>query len=149
MFVVCEKWMETRKDCYIDRSSCSTIAVLLPHLGWVAQPWSTEGRKALSLQAGSHFSILSPTDSNRPGTWLYYFLKSTCFHCSSAYLHMCISWLIDGQYITNESYLISITNILSHARTLNAMVIVLAIRVWMLDKAACVHKPKALIHTHK
>ena len=43
--------------------------------------------------AGSHFGILSSTDSNRPGTWLYYFLTSNCFRWSSAYLHMCISWL--------------------------------------------------------
>ena len=43
--------------------------------------------------AGSRFGILSPTDSNRLGTWLYYFLMPTCFHCSSAYLHRCISWL--------------------------------------------------------
>ena len=25
--------------------------------------------------AGSHFGIVSPTDSNHPGTWLYYFLR--------------------------------------------------------------------------
>ena len=43
--------------------------------------------------AGSHFGILSPTDSNRPGTWLYYFLISTCFRCSSVYLLRYISWL--------------------------------------------------------
>ena len=42
---------------------------------------------------GSHFGILSPTDSNHPGTWLYYFLMPTCFCCSSTYLHRCISWL--------------------------------------------------------
>ena len=40
--------------------------------------------------AGSHFVILSPTDSNHLGTWLFYFLTSTCFRCSSAYLHRCI-----------------------------------------------------------
>ena len=62
-------------------------------LAWVAQPWVTEGRKALSLQAGSHAGILSPPVSNRTGTWLYYFLMSTCFRCSSAYLYRCISWL--------------------------------------------------------
>ena len=27
------------------------------------------------------------------GTWLYNCLTSTCFCCSSAYLHRCISWL--------------------------------------------------------
>ena len=42
---------------------------------------------------GSYFGILSPSDSNRPGTWLYHFLMPTCFRCSSAYLHWCISWL--------------------------------------------------------
>ena len=31
--------LETRTDCYIDP------AVLLSHLGWVAQPWATEGPK--------------------------------------------------------------------------------------------------------
>ena len=45
--------------------------------------------------AGSHFGNLSPTDSNSPGTWFYYFLTSTCFRCSSAYLHRCISWLTE------------------------------------------------------
>ena len=43
--------------------------------------------------AGSHFGILSPTASNRLGTWLYYCRTPTCFRCSSAYLHLCISWL--------------------------------------------------------
>ena len=70
-----------------------TIAALFSHLGWVAQPWVTGGRKSLGLQAGSHYGILSPTDSNRLGTWLYYCLTSTCFRCSFAYLHRCISWL--------------------------------------------------------
>ena len=42
MFVVCEKWMETRTDCYIDPSSSSPIAALLSHLG---QPGVTKGPK--------------------------------------------------------------------------------------------------------
>ena len=45
--------LETGTDSYIDS------AVLLSHLGWVAQPWVTEG--PLSA-AGSQFGILSPTD---------------------------------------------------------------------------------------
>ena len=58
--------LETGTDCYIDLlSSSSAIAAILSHLGWVAQPWVTEDRKAFSLQAGSHAGILSPTDSNR------------------------------------------------------------------------------------
>ena len=49
--------------------------------------------------AGSHFGILSPTESNRQGTWLHYFLKLTCFRCSSAYIHRCISWLAAGSRV--------------------------------------------------
>ena len=44
------RWGQT---AILTPSSSSTIAALLSHLGWVAQLWVTEGRKALSLQAGS------------------------------------------------------------------------------------------------
>ena len=37
MFHVCERWVETSTDSNIDP------VVLLSHLGWVAQPWVTEG----------------------------------------------------------------------------------------------------------
>ena len=41
-----------------------TIAALLSHSGWAAQPWDTEGPRPPS-GAGSHSAvILSPTDSN-------------------------------------------------------------------------------------
>ena len=91
---MCEKWVETRTDCSID-----PVFISRPYqhfffiVAGVAQPGVTEDRKVLSLQAGSQAGILSPTDSNRPGTWLYYFLTYTCFRCSSTYLYMCISWL--------------------------------------------------------
>ena len=90
LLCVRNEWRQGR-TAILTQVLLSTIAALLPHLGWVAQPWVTEGRKALSLHAGSHAGILSLTDSNCPGTWLYYFLMSTCFCCSSAYLHRCIS----------------------------------------------------------
>ena len=89
MFVVCEKWVETETDCYIDpnssldhssTSSASWLGLLNQGSVRVQSPQSA---------AGSHFGILSPTDSNRPGTWLYYFLTSTCFRCSSTYLLRC------------------------------------------------------------
>ena len=42
-----------------------TIAALLSHSGWAAQPWFTESSSPLS-GAGSHSAgILSPTDSSR------------------------------------------------------------------------------------
>ena len=81
MFFVCEKWVETETDCYIDPSSSSTKAALLPHLGWVAQPWVTEGFAALSLQAGSHFGFLSTTDSNHPEHLVILYLGYLKFHC--------------------------------------------------------------------
>ena len=93
MFVVCEKWVETRTDCYIDPSSS------LDHSSYSFVSWlGLLNRGSLRAQsplsgAGSPFGILSPTVSNHPGTWLYYFQTSTCFHCSSTYLHWCISWL--------------------------------------------------------
>ena len=46
-----------------------TIAALLSHTGWAAQPWVTEGSSPLS-GAGSHSAgILSPTDSNSNWNW--------------------------------------------------------------------------------
>ena len=65
---------------------------------WLGCPTVGHWRpQALSLQADSHagsqFGILSPTDSDRLCAWVYYFLPPTCFRCSSAYLHRCISWL--------------------------------------------------------
>ena len=70
----------------------STIAALLPHLGLVAQLWVTEGPKPSVCR---WFSIrhLVPNWLKPSVCWLYYCLTSTCFHCSSAYLHRCISWL--------------------------------------------------------
>ena len=73
-------------------SSSSTIAALLPHLGLVAQPWIIEGRKALSLQTGSHAGILSPTDSNRPGHLVIFLLD--------VHLRLLIDGSVKGQYIT-------------------------------------------------
>ena len=33
------------------------------------------------------------------GTWLYNWQTSTCFRCSSAYLHRCISWLTARSWV--------------------------------------------------
>ena len=74
-----------------------TIAALLSHSDWVAQPWSLRAPKPLSA-ADSHSGILSPTGFNsnwlKPSvSWLYFCFTPTCFRCSSAYLYRCISWL--------------------------------------------------------
>ena len=105
MFLVCERWVETRMDCYFDPSSSSTIAALLSHLSWVAQPWVTEGCKVLSLQAGSHAGILSPTDSNHPGHLVillsHTHLLPLFFHLFTQ-VHLLIDSSVEGQYITTE-----------------------------------------------
>ena len=77
--------LEMGTDCYI------LTQVLLTNHG------SLRAQSPLSA-TGSHFGILSPTDSNsnwlKPSvSWLYFCLMPTCFRCSSAYLHSCISWL--------------------------------------------------------
>ena len=85
--------LETGTDCYIepslsrDHSSTSSSSWLV-----LLNRWSLRAQSPLSA-AGSHFDILSPTDSNRQCTWSYCCLTSTCSRCSFAYLHRCISWL--------------------------------------------------------
>ena len=44
-----------------------TIATLLPHPCWVAQPWVTECSSPLSGAVSHSVGILSATDSNCPG----------------------------------------------------------------------------------
>ena len=92
MLVVCKRWVETRTDCYLDPSSSSTIAALLSHLCWVAQPWATEDPKPSVCRLLSIWHLVS--NWLKPSVcWLYYCLTPTCFRCSSAYLHRCISEL--------------------------------------------------------
>ena len=65
-----------------------TIAALLSHSGWAAQPWVTEDPSLLST-AGSQFRILSSNWLQLQlkleltqavcGTWLYNCLAPTCF----------------------------------------------------------------------
>ena len=101
--------LETGTDCYTDPSSSrghsstsfSSWLRLLNHGSLRAQ--------SLLSAAGSHFGILSPTDSNRLCTWLYFCLTYTCFRCSSVYLHLCISWLTVRSKINTYIYIYSPT----------------------------------------
>ena len=85
--------LETRTDCYILTQVLLTIAVLLSHLGWGCP---TVGHWALCLPlalTSASCPQLTPIRRTTSGTWLYNYLTPTCFRCSSAYLHRCISWL--------------------------------------------------------
>ena len=63
-FLCVRSELETGTGCYIlTQSSSSTIATLLSHLGWAAQPWVTEGPSPPSW-AGSHSDILPPTGTD-------------------------------------------------------------------------------------
>ena len=59
-------WRREETATYWPKVLLATIAALLSHLGWVAQPWVTEGPKSA---AGSLAGILSPTDSNYNWNW--------------------------------------------------------------------------------
>ena len=100
MFVVCEIWVGDRdRLLYWPPSSSLTIAALLPHLGWVAQPEVTKGPKALCLELVLTSASCLQLTLTALGTWLYYFLTSTWFRYSSANLHRCVSWLTVGKYV--------------------------------------------------
>ena len=91
--VVCERWVGYGdRLLFWPKVLLSTIAVLLPHLDWVAPPWVTKGPKPSVCRWLSLRHLLSNwLQPSLPG--LYYCLTSTFFCYSSAYLHRCISWL--------------------------------------------------------
>ena len=83
-----------------------TIAALLSHSDWAAQPWVTEGPNPSVCLWPSRWHLvpnwlqltLELTEAVC-GTWLYNCLMPTCFRCSSNYLHRCIS-SVEGQHTT-------------------------------------------------
>ena len=93
--------LETGTDCNkLTPKVLLTIATLLSHSGWAAQPWVTEGPKPsvccwLSIRHLVCNWLQLQLELTRAvnGTRLYNCLTHTCFRCSSAYLHRCISWL--------------------------------------------------------
>ena len=101
MCCVRNEWRQT--DCYIDRkfffdhssTSSSSWLGLLNRVSLKAQ--------SLLSAAGSHFGILSPTDSNRPGH-LVILLSNVhllpLFFRLFTQVHLLIDGSVDGQYIT-------------------------------------------------
>ena len=93
MSVVCERWVETRTDCYIDPSSS------LDHSSSSSASWlgllnrGTLGPQPSVCKLVLTLAFLSPIDSTAADTCVYSFITPTCFRSSSVYLHRCISWL--------------------------------------------------------
>ena len=73
MFLRCERWVETKTDCYFDPSSSDHSSTSFSSWLGLFNRGSLRIQSPLSA-AGSHFNILSSTESNRLCTWLYYCL---------------------------------------------------------------------------
>ena len=109
ILVVCERWLETRTDCYIDPKFFWLLQHFFLILAGVAQPWATEGPKPSVCRWVSIRHLLSDwlqLARAVSGTLLYNCLTSTCFRCSSAYLHRCISWLTARWSVNMLHYLL-------------------------------------------
>ena len=95
---VCERWVgDGDRLLHIDSSSSDHSSTSFSSWLELLNRGSLRAQSPLST-AGSQFGILSPTGSNfnwlKPSvSWLYFYLTTTYFHCSSAYLLRCISWL--------------------------------------------------------
>ena len=104
------RWRRGQTDTYWPKVLL-TIVPLLLHLGWGCSIVGHWGLQALSLQADSHAGIFTPTDSDSNSNWLtqavcgprlYNWLESSCFRCSSAYLHSAsLDWLLGRRSIYN------------------------------------------------
>ena len=102
MFVVCERWVETGTDCYIDPSSP------LDHSSISFSSWlgcSTVGPEgpALSLQTGSHAGIPVSDWPTAAGTLSIFFLNIhplLLFFGLFTQVHLLIDGSVEGQYIT-------------------------------------------------
>ena len=78
--VVCERWVETGTDRYIDPTSSpdhsSTFFLILPG---VAQPGGRWEPQPSVYKLFLNLTFLPPTNSTAAGTCLYSFITSTCF----------------------------------------------------------------------
>ena len=115
--VVCERWVETGRDCYIDQTFSLDYCTLcyLQERTWhffcilagVAQPGDAEGHSPQEefsvCKLVLTLAFLCPTNSTATGTCLYSFITPTCF-CFFFRLftqaHLLIVGSVKSQYIT-------------------------------------------------
>ena len=116
--VVCERWVETGTDFYIDPTSLdhssTSSASWFELLNWGSLR-ATVCKLALTL------AFLSPTNSTAPGTCLYSFIMPMCFRfffCLCTPVHL---WLTAWSRVNIQQYAVKQTNcikkILSHTHT--------------------------------
>ena len=104
---MCERWVETGTDCYIDptssldhssTSSASWLELLKGGGRW--GPQASVCKLALTL------AFLSPTNSTATGTCLYSFIMPTCFcFCLFIQVHL---WLMAWSRVNIQSSILSI-----------------------------------------
>ena len=101
-FLLCERWVETRTDCYFDPSSSDHNSTSFSSWLGLINRGSLRAQSPLSA-AGSHFGILSPTHSNHPGH-LVILLSDIhllpLFFRLFTQVHLLIEGSVEGQYIT-------------------------------------------------
>ena len=125
MFVVCEKWVETRTDCYIDPSSS------LDHSSTSFASWLGLLTKGLKPTVCSWFSLRHPVSNwlEPPGHLVILFSNThllPLFFRLFTPVHLLIDGSVEGQYITfvlNRItwYLITECKLIKNAILRNAM----------------------------
>ena len=90
--------LETGPDFYNDPSSSDHSSPSFSSWLGLLNLGSLRVPNPLSA-ADFHFGILSPANSNRLCTWLYYCLTTTCFRLFTQ-VHLLIDGLVECQYIT-------------------------------------------------
>ena len=110
--VICERWVETGTDCYIDPTFLLTIArcvIFKNPLSTSSASWlgllnrGSLRATSLSLQLALTLAFLSLTNSTAADTCLYSFITSTCFRFFFrlfTQVHLLIDSSVKGQYTT-------------------------------------------------
>ena len=75
-----------------------TIAALLSHFGWAAQPWVTESPKPSVCRWLSRWHLV-PNWLKPSVSWLFFCLTSTCFRVFTQ-VHLLIDSSVEVQYVT-------------------------------------------------
>ena len=114
MFLVCERWVETRTDCYFNPSSSSPIAALLSHLGWDCSTVGHWGPKVLCLPlALNSASCLQLTLAICPLVILLFNIHLLpLFFRLFTEVHLLIDSSVKGQYVTLIIYTYILSSIL-------------------------------------
>ena len=112
--VVCERWVETRADCYIDpnssfdhsSTSSASLLVLLNRSRWGPQP--SDCKLALTL------AFLSPINSTAARTCLYSFIKPTCFRFFFRFFTQMHLWLTARSRVNIQHLYLQLLLLSSH-----------------------------------